>query len=170
MIGRHRPVEQDAVRVLTLVDLLGQGPDEPPDPGEARTIDRFIDTESQLQHLDHLVRHPIDLAYVLMDQVRSGLDPSVETETDIDARFGELALRTRRLLDTAPSRKQPPGRHRPSLLRPFETGSWRRWDDALAVLSCRGLLRVETLSGNHAGELRYRLTSAGARWPSFGAR
>ncbi len=169
MIGRHRPVEQDAVRVLTVVDQLGRGAERPFTWDDARTSDRsdsdrFVDTESQLQHLDHLVRHPIDLAYVLMDQVRSGLDHSVEAETDVDARFGELARRTRRLLGTTSSRKQTPGRHRPSLLRPFETGSWQRWDDVLAVLSCRGLLRVETLPGEQAGELRYRLTSAGARW------
>ncbi len=148
IIGRHRPVEQGAVRVLTNVHQLGE------QPSGARRW--FVDTESQLQHLDHLVRHPIDLAYVLMDQVRSR---GAELETGL----GDLAHRVRRLLG-APRR----GRHRPNLLRPFDPGSWHRWDHALALLGCRGLLRVEPLAaggpGEGAGELRYRVTSGGARW------
>lgn len=166
MIGRHRPVEQDAVRVLTVVYQLGEEPDG--HLADGRTAERFVDTESQLQHLDHLVNHPIDLAYVLMDQARSGFPPSDASEAEVDARFGKLARRIRRLLDTTSSRKRSRGkarqRYRPSLLRPFEIGSWQRWDDVLAVLSCRGLLRVEPVPGEHDGALRYRLTFEGARW------
>ncbi len=163
MIGRSRPVEQDAARVLTVVHQLGEQHDGSTPAGEW-----FIDTESQLQHLDHLVRHPIDLAYVLMDQVRSGLDDPRATAAEIGTRLGELAGRVRRLLGAA-SGKTADGkrrkRHRPSLLRPFETGSWQRWDDVLAVLGCRGLLRVEPAPGDGGGgELRYRLTTGGARW------
>ncbi len=150
IIGRNRPVEHDAVRVLTVVHQLGEQSDE----RATRSLRWFIDTESQLQHLDHLVRHPIDLAYVLMDQVRS-------RDADFEVRLTDLARRVRQLLG-APRR----GRHRPSLLRPFDSGSWHRWDDSLALLGCRGLLRVEPLPGHDraAGELRYRVTSGGARW------
>ena len=161
IIGRYRPVEQDAVRVLTVIHQLGRQPAD---------IDRwFIDTESQLQNLDHLVRHPIDLAYLVIDQVRS-------RGTELEASLGDLARDIRQLLAT-PRRR----RHRPSRLRPFDPGSWQRWDDILAVLGCRGLLRVEPLpvppssiavpSVDHGDlfteqgrELRYRLTADGARW------
>ena len=147
--GRHRPVEQDAVRVLTVVHQLGEQPAETP-AGKRRW---YVDTESQLQHLDHLVRHPIDLAYVLMDQVRS-------RGVELEARLADLARRVRQLLG-ARRRK----RHRPHLLRPFDPGSWHRWDDALALLGCRGLLRVEARAdAPAAGALRYRVTDRGARW------
>ncbi len=130
MIGRYRPVEQDALRVLTVVHQLGERPAAATPGSERRWL---IDTESQLQHLDHLVRHPIDLTYVVFDQVRS-------RGSELEAHLGDLARRVRRILGA--SRR---GRHRPSLLRPFDPGSWQRWDDALALLSCRGLLRVEPL-------------------------
>ncbi len=168
MIGRNRPVEQDAVRVLTVVHQLGEASDPP--AGEGRW---FIDTESQLQHLDHLVRHPIDLAYVLMDQARSSLDrwhASGATGTELDARTADLAGRVRQLLGAASLRRganrKPRGRHRPSLLRPFDPESWQRWDDVLALLGCRGLLCVEPLPDGDqgTGELRYRVTSEGSRW------
>ncbi len=146
MIGRDRPVELDALRILTIVHELGEQPREPP----AAEREWFIDTESQLQHLDHLIRHPIDLAYVLIDQVRS-------RGPELDARPAKLARRLRRLLG-APDR----GRHRPHLLRPFDPGSWRRWDDVLAFLGCRGLLRIEQRPAG-GGDLRYRLTAEGER-------
>ena len=159
MVGRHRPVEQDSLRLLTIVHQLG-GATEP-----STECHRFIDTESRPQQLDHLVRHPIDLTYVLIDQIRS-------RGADLESPLEDLARRVRRLLG-APRR----GRHRPRLLRPFDAGSWRRWDDALALLGCRGLLRVEPApvatstvesasgrGGDGRGELRYRLTSEGARW------
>ncbi len=145
IMGRYRPVEQDAVRVLTVVHQLGE---QPADPRRW-----FIDTEGQLQQLDHLVRHPIDLAYVLIDQVRS-------RGVELEARLSDLARRMRQLLGA--TRR---GRHRPSLLRPFDPGSWRRWDDMLALLGCRGLMRIEPLTdAQTTGELRYRLTDRGARW------
>ncbi len=154
LIGRDRPAEQDAVRVLIVIHQLGEQPTE-----ASAKRGWFIDTESQLQHLDHLVRHPIDLAYVLMDQIRSGLAGT--TGTELEARASDLAPRVRRLLGA--SRR---GRHRPSLLRPFDPGSWCRWDDVLALLCCRGLLRVKPIpnGAQAAGELRYRLTAAGAHW------
>ncbi len=151
MVGRYRPVEQDALRVLTVVHQLGERTaDEPP----ARW---FIDTESQLRHLDHLVRHPIDLAYLLIDQLRT-------RPGRLEPPSGDLAPRVRQLLG-APRR----GRHRAMLLRPFDRGSWHRLDDALALAACRGLLRVEPLTvaegeGAGAGELRYRLTGGAASW------
>ncbi len=149
-IERERLGELDAVRLLTVVHQLGELPAEP--PSERRWL---IDTESRLRHLDHLVRHPIDLAYVLMDQVRG-------RGVELESRLAELARQARRLLQ-APRRR----RRRPHLLRPFDAGSWRRFDDALAVAGCRGLLRVEPLPTGRdegAGDLRYRLTAAGARW------
>ncbi len=172
MIGRYRPVEQDALRILTVVHQLGERPAAPFSAGSEHRW--LIDTESQLQHLDHLVRHPIDLAYVLMDQVRS-------RGSELESRLVDLAPRVRRILGV--SRR---GRHRPSLLRPFDPGSWQRWDDVLALLSCRGLLRVEPLpietssvetlpagershgarndGPQYVGELRYVVTAEGARW------
>ncbi len=177
MIGRHRPVEQDALRVLTVVHQLGEQPSADGAPAGRRWL---IDTESHLQHLDHLARHPIDLAYVLLDQIRS-------RDSELEPGLRALAGRVRRLLD-APRR----GHHRPNLLRPFDPGSWQRWDDALALLGCRGLLRVELLptateaaavgatptamapAGDrngprragplNDGELRYLVTARGARW------
>ncbi len=150
IIGRYRPLEQDALRLLTIVHQLGEQPPEPP-PAESRW---FVDTESQLQHLDHLVRHPIDLAYVAIDQVRS-------RGAELEIHRADLARRLRRLLG-APQR----GRHRPHLLRPFDPGAWQRWDDALAILGCRGLLRVEPRPAGDSGaaDLRYRLTAEGNRW------
>ncbi len=172
MIGRYRPIEQDALRILTLVHQLGERP-AARSPAETRW---FIDTESQLQHLDHLIRHPIDLAYVVIDQVRSR---GPELETDRRELPGRL-----RLLLGAPQG----GRYRPHLLRPFDPGAWQRWDDVLAFLGCRGMLRVEPMSaesrpsagdsrqeeglGQRAlpqaevfgADLRYRLTAEGVRW------
>ncbi len=147
--GHRRPVEEDAVRVLTVVHQLGEQPADP----AAGAHQWFVDTESQLQYFDHLVRHPIDLAYVLIDQVRS-------RGSELEARLADLARQVRQLLGATRRR-----RHRPSLLRPFDPGSWHRWDDALALLGCRGLLRVEPLpDARQPGELRYRLTDRGARW------
>ena len=147
--GRRRPVERDAVRVLTVVHQLGEQPAAAP-AGPRRW---YVDTESQLQHLDHLVRHPIDLAYVVMDQVRS-------RGVELEAGLTDLARRVRQLLGTRRRR-----RYRPHLLRPFDPGSWHRWDDSLALLGCRGLLRVEArANAEAAGELRYRVTGQGARW------
>lgn len=166
MIGRRRPVEQDALRIATLVHQLGE-----------RDGDRwFIDSESRLQQLDHLVRHPIDLAYVLLDGLHRR-PPEI-------GGCREVARQVRRLLD-GPS--QP--RRRRSRRRPFDPGSWERWDDVLGYLGCRDLLRTEPapqepepaarllgpapprqessedsdrLLAAHA--LRYRLTGRGARW------
>lgn len=138
VIGRRRPVEQDALRILTVVHQLGERPNRR----------WFIDHESQLQHFDHLVRHPIDLAYVLIDQFRQ--------RPELDPRRADVARRIRQLLDT-PSL---PRRQR-SLLRPFEPGSWKRWDDVLAYLDCRALMRTQLLADRG---LRYRLTGRGARW------
>ena len=144
---RQRPVAQDALRLLTVVHLLGE--QEVEHPAAADEGRWFIDTESRLLHLDHLVRHPIDLAYLLMDQVEARRD-------ELDAELAELAAGARRLLATP---RQP--RRRPALLRPFEPASWLRWDDPLAYLGCLDLLRVEPLAGC---DLRFRLTARGAAW------
>ena len=142
IIGRRRPVEQDALRVLTVVHRLGRQPAE----------DRWsIDTESQLRHLDHLVRHPIDLAYTVMDQVR-------ERPALADQRRA-LARQVREVCQ--PRSLDSPARRRRCLPRPFDPGLWQRWDDVLAYLGCRDLLRIELLP---ASELRYLLTRRGAQW------
>ena len=139
MIGNGRPVEQDALRILTIVHQLGERPDRR----------WFIDSEHLLRPLDHLVRHRIDLAHVLMDQVRA-------RPSQLAPRRAELARRVRQLLAAPP---QP--HHRQAVLRPFEPGPWERLDDVLAYLGCRGLLQVESLP-SHA--VRFRLTDQADRW------
>lgn len=139
MIGRRRPVEQDALRILTIVHQLGWRP-----AGE-RGPRRCIDTENQLLALDHLVRRPVDLAYVLLLEARARPEPEPQ-----------LARRVRHLVGATPTRR------RRASLRSFERASWVRCDDALALLGCRALLRVEVLPA--VPDLRYLLTARGAAW------
>ena len=139
MIGLERPVEQDALRILTIVHQLG----------ERSANDWYIDFEAQLQSLDHLVRHPIDLAHVVIDQFHA-------RQPELTPQRADIAGRTRQLLARP---KQP--RHRTATLKPFDPGSWQRLDDPLAYLACRELLQVETLP-THA--VRFRLTPRADLW------
>ncbi len=139
MIGHRSPVEQDAVCVSTVVHQLG----------EQTADDRwFIDTERRLQHFEHLARHPVDLAYLVMHQIRER--PELATQRS------DLARRVRDILE-APTR---PKQRRPAP-RPFDPGSWKRADDTLAYLVCRDLMRIEPSGTN---DLRYLLTTRGAHW------
>ena len=139
MIGHHRPVDQDAVCVSTVVRQLGD---------QAADDRWFIDTERRLQQLEHLVRHPVDLAYLVMHQVRR--DP------ELGARRSDLSRQVREVLGAQGRQK----RRRP-VHRPFAPGSWKRGDDALAHLACRDLLRIEPLPPK---DLRYLLTVRGEQW------
>ncbi len=139
MIGHKSPVAHDALRVLTIVHQLGAQPD-------GRW---YIDTERQLQHLDHLVRNPASLAYVLMDQVRSRELSERDTPPDLPARIRQLLGLSR------------PTRHRRLIAYSFESSTWKRWDDILAYLSCRDLL---TVSLSAPDESRYELTEQTANW------
>ncbi len=139
MIGRGRPVEQDALRILTIIHQLGEHAEGA----------WWIDFESQLRSLDHLVRHEVDLAYVVMDQVRA-------VDSGPGSRRTELAKRVRQLLRSSGSSPI-----RPAALRPLGSGSWERLDDVLAFLTCRELLRVEPLA---VPGTRYRLTTRADLW------
>ncbi len=138
MIGRESPIEYDALRVLLIVHQLG-----------TRTSRRWtVDSEHLLQQLDHLVRHPIDLAFVVMDHIRH--QPGTETAPR------DLPARVRRLLDLPPR-----ARHRRAIFSPFERGSWQRWDDVLAFLGCRDLLRISPLAPDDS---RFELTERAVGW------
>ncbi len=139
-IGQSYVVEADALRIAVLVHQLGAR-------GDGRW---FLDMESQVQALDHLLRHPIDLAYTLLDQIEARRDEFPEHS------LPPLAARLRRLLFAGSSQ-----RRRQGLLQPFEPGLWERWDAPLAYLACRNLLRVATRSSR---DLRYLLTDAGVIW------
>lgn len=138
MIGRHRPVEPDAFRILVEIHQLG-----------ARQDRRwFIQGERTLQSLDHLVQQPIALAYVALIALRSRDPPA--------ALLKEAADRIRRLLNLPRTL-----RHRRSIAETFEIGTWTRWDDCLAYLKCRNLLAVSPIERD---DLRYELTDQAIRW------
>jgi hypothetical protein len=141
ILGRARPIEQDALRLLTLVHQLGT----PPLETEFRAV---LVGEELLLALDHLVRHPGILAFVLIDQL--GQRPAPEPrQNNLIRRVGDLLGQR----ETAMER-----------VRGLQTGAWERWDDALAFLSCRGLLRVrpQVLEGRRP-ELSYWLPETTAQ-------
>lgn len=150
VIGRHRPLQQDALRILIVVHQLGR-------PSRTVGIHSSVETEGHLQSLDHLVREPVDLAYVVMDQFSQ--------QTALRDRRAGLARKVRGLLtaqDPRPIRGSRRDRGlRRSRLEPFDPGTWERWDDVLAFLGCRGLLRVRPLPETPR-ELGYLLTNGGA--------
>lgn len=141
ILGRARPIEQDALRLLTLVHQLGtSAPEE-----EFRTV---LVGEERLLALDHLMRNPGALAFVLIDQL--GQRPAPRP------RQADLIRRIRDLL----------GQRGSQLVtgHAFPTGAWERWDDALAFLVCRELLRVRPWRQGETGvELGYWLPEAAAR-------
>ncbi len=151
VIGRHRPLQQDALRILIVVHQLGRR-------SRAAGIHSSVETESHLQSLDHLVREPVDLAYVVMDQFSQ--------QRELRDRRAGLARKVRGLLtpqDPRPVRSARRDREqRRSRREPFDPGAWERWDDVLAFLGCRGLLRVQPLP-EKPRELAYLLTTGGAR-------
>lgn len=143
-IGRRRPVEHDALRILTIVHQLGE-------PVRSPGLRARVVSEARLQSLDHLVRQPVDLAYALIDHAREA------ASRDRGARGSGLARDVRRLL--------PAGRRSPldgERLRPPHGPVWERWDDVLAYLGCRDLLRVRPERRNGSRQLAYLLTDAGA--------
>ncbi len=146
---------QDALRILTVVHQLGE-------PARRPGVLTSVAGEGRLQHLERLVRRPVDLAFVLLDLAT--LAPGFEQ------RRGDLIQHLRRLLsadgDTHHRRR---GEH----LRRFRRGSWERWDDVLVYLGCRDLLRVRPLRDAArpaatqpvaARGLSYLLTDAGAEY------
>jgi len=160
LIGRRRPLEIDALRLSTLIHQLGKAIDDTPG------IVRRIDGEIRLQTLDHLVRHPTTLAYVLLDQVIR--------RDDLADRRGTLARRIRQLLANErqqhlPARRRRPWQSKPDGLinltqHPFVPPRWQRLDDVLAYLSTRGLVRVSAQRPNSEKPafLSYDLTSTAA--------
>ena len=157
LIGRRRPVEIDALRLAILVHQLGEpGDDEAP---------RRVHGEDLLQILDHLLRHPTTLAYVVMDQV-------ARRRPGFEAR-GVFARRVRQLLSNERQQHQPTRRRRPwqtkpdgpvdLTLHPFVRPRWQRLDEPLVLLTTRGLMRVRLVQGERP-QLSYELTSRAAEW------
>lgn len=142
MTGRGRPVERDALRILTILHELG----------ERAEGARGLDFESQLQALLRLTRDEVDLALVVLDSSHAG---SRSAGSRQPAERRELAGRVRELLAA------PRGPSRPATGKLLAPTAWRRLDDALALLACRELLRVEPRAD---GELRFRLTARAESW------
>jgi len=148
--GRRRPVEQDALRLLAVVHHLGE-------PAAEAGYRSRVAGEGRLQRLDHLVRHPADLAFVVLDRL---------DRCDGLTRYrDELVPALRRLLpavepgDPEPVEEELAG----GRLHRFHPVAWERRDDALAYLGCRDLLRVRPLPES-AGELGYLLPEGAAEW------
>lgn len=159
LIGRRRPAEVDALRLAILIHQLGETDDDP-------QIVRRIDGESRLQSLDHLLRHPTTLAYVLIDQYGR--------RKDLAERRGTLVRRVRQLLANErqqhlPARRRrawqtrPDGKHS-TALHPFVPCRWQKLDDVLAFLGSRDLVRVSVRSraGSRDALLSYGLTHEAA--------
>lgn len=144
--GRPRTVELDAFRLAILVHTLGE-------PGEGDVVAR-LEGERLAQQLDHLVRDPVALAFVVTDRVRAeGKGPEGH---DVPRRrvrqlVGDLVRRRGASVDLA----RPTHR--------FEPPTWHRWDNLLSVLTCRGMLHLEVGSQGEHREVSYGLTALGAR-------
>ena len=139
ILGRSRPIEQDALRLLTLVHQLGA----PPVEGDVRAV---LTGEGHLLAADHLVRHPATLAFVLLDHLGRPSSP--------EARRAELLRRIRSLLHDDASHG--------TTQHHFHFNAWERFDDALAFLACRGLLQIRPVAGEPS-TLAYRLPEAAAQ-------
>lgn len=131
-----RTLDADALRLLVLLERLGNPMDEV-------GLVAYLDGEELLQHLDHLLSHPVDLALALLDRYRS-----------------RPTLRPRRRAFVRAIRKLTTTAHDARRQQDFATGGWARRDDVLATLACRDLIRVRPLAGKPA--LRFALTAAGA--------
>lgn len=143
--GRPRPLEHDALRLLVILCELGE-------PTESEGCKASLSGEERLQALDHLVRHPVDLAFVLLDRLarRDGVLVDAPERIRRLVVGGDGRRRGRRFLLRGPHR--------------LEAVAWKRFDDGLAVLTCRDLLRVEPRrSPDGVAELLYLATDRGAR-------
>lgn len=138
---RSAALERDALRLLTVLHQLGR---EVEMPGFAVALDG----ETHLLRLDHLVRHPLDLAYVVVDATSSAA-PQQQRR-----RAAQRAVR--RLWSEGERGVDRRFRHR------FNPGSWERRDDALSLLVCRGLAVIRP-SPEPESDLRYLLAEAAAR-------
>ncbi|MEM8993176.1 MAG: hypothetical protein AAGF23_00160 [Acidobacteriota bacterium] len=144
LIGRARPAEPDALRLLAVVHQLGEA------SGDAF----LLRGEATLIQLEHLVTQPRLLAHLLMHL--HDLDPSWAPRATVSRRVRQLIE-----LD---ERRSVRGRRRGTLGASLDfpdLARWRPLDDALAAASMRGLLVVE-VDGQDA-ELVYRLQPSGAR-------
>ena len=110
--------------------------------------------ETRLRQLDHLVRHPVTLAYLLIDGYERQPDPD---------RRATAARQVRQLLANARQQHQPVRRRRPwqsmadgleerRRRHPIVAAAWQPIDDALAFLAIRDLLRVAPVNGSEAAE------------------
>lgn len=143
LIGRPRPAESDALRLLAVVHQLG----------DETSVGWRLRGEETLLQLEHLVQHPRLLAHLLMHLF--DLDPAwapqratvsrrVRQLIELDERRG---VRTRRWGTLGVSLDFPP------------LARWRLLDDALASAAIRGLLQVEM----DGAELVYVVQPAGVR-------
>ncbi len=155
-----RAVELDALRLLALVHQLGEPAGE--SPGEtAEEGVAELRGERRLLALDHLLRHPEQLALLLVD--------AFERLPELAERRAGLIRRLRWLFGAENAPPAPAFRRARSraqsverrLTLPAFAAPWRRCDDALAQLTCRALLEVEVLGGQPP-VLVYRLTARGA--------
>lgn len=143
----------DALRLLVVVHRLGREMD-----GDARVLRG----EGRARFLDHLVRRPATLAYLLIHLYASGRLP---------AERKEASQAVRRVLAEVPRRYRPGRRHAawrrapvdPRRLHSFEPELHHPWDDALGHLLARDLLRLKTPSVGSHTDVEFRLTSAGRR-------
>ncbi len=166
LIGRRRPVEIDALRLATLIHQLGEPPSGTSGVQDDQHIVRRIDGESRLQSLDHLLRHPTTLAYVLIVQFSQ--------RPELAERRGTLARRVRQLLANERQQHLPARRRRPwqtrsdgrsnLTLHPFVPSYWQQLDDVLAFLGSRDLVRVAVRpqTGSTPPALSYGLTQEAA--------
>ena len=143
--GPARPDELDALRLALLVEQFGS-----PRSEESLTLVG----EDLVRQLDHLVDDATALTFVLIDQIAHN--------GALNERRSRLAWHLRRLLPELGNRRGGSA----ELGRPihrFEPPTWKRWDRALSLLACRGLLRLEVdAEGPGAAKrLRYTLTSKG---------
>ncbi len=159
LIGRRRPAEVDALRLAIVIHQLGEKDDDP-------QIVRRIDGEPRLQSLDHLLRHPTTLAYVLIDQY--------SRRKDLSERRATLVRKIRQLLANERQQHLPARRRRAWQTRPdgrsttalhsFVPCRWQKLDDVLAFLGSRDLVRVSVRPRSSSQEalLSYGLTQTAA--------
>ncbi|MCG8454746.1 MAG: hypothetical protein MI919_00585, partial [Holophagales bacterium] len=171
ILGRPRPIEVDALRILVVTHRLGTEPRGEP---AARDFARVVEGEELLALLDQLVRRPITAVYLLLDLFRR--------RPELAGRRAEMARRVRQRLAVDRQRRQPARRRRPwksaadaleesRRRHPFEPPRWRRLDAPVAFLSSRGLMGFhleEAVRGPAGGsvppvQITYGLTEAGER-------
>ncbi len=147
LTGSPSPLEPRVLRLLILIDQLGDNVDTGPSEetaGAANVVIRELTGEWTVLQLDYLVSHLDQLAYLLIDR----FDRSQRAANE----RGNLVRHIRQL-----RQMQAPGkrgrrqhlRHQHLVIAdPPSPGPWRRLDDVLADASSRGLLRVELTAEN----------------------